>query len=402
MEDEHQDLHKPINGALRNLKITQSQKETEKSTNQQQDVTCYYGLRENSKKKTQESPEPMKKILFRCEECGKGFRYEKYFKNHRSMMHLSPNEKVCEESLMTLSRSLEFVKKKKRSRLARSGKTSFTTFLEPSSIFDATDEELEVADCLILLSESAPKVVGGLKILTEAVRVTPERPESSYDLGCLLNKKPRKGGELESGVLSYEQRLMEEGFSSYGASKEPASFLRDDNRLDQQKRRKDGEFESGLLSNEQRLLEEEITTPVTFKGPASSLRHKCALDRNGGEFGPEFLSNEQTLMEETWKEPVSFLEDKHEFDQRKMREAGDFESRFYRIELGVGAMECSSSDTDMLTQSDKKNVEHRCRLCNKIFSSYQALGGHQTFHRMSKCKNKKNGIEESVEPRMTL
>ncbi|KAG7550745.1 Zinc finger C2H2-type [Arabidopsis thaliana x Arabidopsis arenosa] len=405
MEEEHQDLHKPIYGALRNLKITQSRKETEESTNQQRDFTCYYGLRENPKKKTQESPEPMKKILFRCEECGKGFRYEKCFSNHRAMMHLSTNQKVYEESVMSLCRSLSFVRKKKRSRHVRYKKTSFscsfTTFHEPRSVFAANDEELEVADCLILLSESTPKFVDGLKLLAEAVHVTHETPKSSYDLGCLRNKKPRKGGEFEYGVFSNEHRFMEEGFSSYGTSKEPASFLRD-NRLDQQKRRKAGEFGSGFLSNEQRMLKEEITTPVTFKGPASFLGYKCVLDqqklRNGGEFGSEFLSNEQKLMEGTWKEPASFLGTKIELEQRKLRKAGDFETGYYRTELGVGAMECSDSDTEMITESDKKNVEHQCRLCNKILSSYQALGGHQTIHRMSKCKNKKNFTEELVEP----
>ncbi|EFH42760.1 hypothetical protein ARALYDRAFT_919533 [Arabidopsis lyrata subsp. lyrata] len=304
----------------------------------------------------------MKKILFRCEECGKGFRYEKCFSNHRATMHLSTNQKVYEESMMTLCRIFSFVRKKKRSRLVRYKKTSFScsysTFLEPRSVFDANDEELEVADCLILLSESTPKFVDGLKLLAE---------------------KPRKGGEFEYGVFSDEQRFMEERFSSYGTSKEPASFLRDDNRLDQQKRRKAGEFESGFLSNEQRMLKEEITTPVTFKGPASFLGYKCVLDqqklRNGGEFGS--LSNEQKLMEGTWKEPASFLGTKIELEQ---------------TELGVGAMECSDSDTEMITESDKKNVEHQCRFCNKIYSSYQASGG----HRMSKCKNKKNFREESV------
>ncbi|KAG7538923.1 hypothetical protein ISN44_As13g026350 [Arabidopsis suecica] len=155
-----------------------------------------------------------------------------------------------------------------------------------------------------------------------------ETPKSSYDLGCLRNKKPRKGGEFEYGVFSDEQRFMEERFSSYGTSKEPASFLRDDNRLDQQKRRKAGEFESGFLSNEQRMLKEEITTPVTFKGPASFLGYKCVLDqqklRNGGEFGS--LSNEQKLMEGTWKEPASFLGTKIELEQRKLRKAGDLEN----------------------------------------------------------------------------
>ncbi|XP_010495205.1 PREDICTED: uncharacterized protein LOC104772269 [Camelina sativa] len=349
MEEEHQDLEKPINGALRHLKITHSREETEETTNQQREFSCYYSLRENPKKKT----------LFRCDECGKGFRYEKCYSNHRAVMHSSKYQKVYEETMMSMCRSFSLVRKKKRSRLVRYKKTSFscsfTTFTESRSPFDANEEELEVADCLILLSKSSPKFVDGRKLVAEAVDVT---PKGSSGFGCLRNKKPRKGGDFESGYFSNEKRLMEKGFSSYGTTKEPGSFLRDDNRLNQQKRRKDGEFESVFLSNEQRLLEEEVTSPVIFKGPAS------------------------------------FLGDKHEVDQLKLCKAGDFESRFYRTELGVRAMECTDSDTEMITESDRKNVEHECRMCNKIFSSYQALGGHQTYHRMNKSKNK---MEELVE-----
>ncbi|XP_010456544.1 PREDICTED: uncharacterized protein LOC104738002 [Camelina sativa] len=359
MEEEHQGLDKPINGALRHLKITHSREETEESTNQQRDLSCYYNLRENPKKKTQESPEPMKKNLFRCDECGKGFRYEKCYSNHRAVMHSSTNQKVYEETMMSMCRSFSLVRKKKRSRLIRFKKTSFscsfTTFTESRSVFAANDEELEVADCLILLSKSSPKFVDGLKLVAEAVDVT---PKGSSDFGCLRNKKPLKGGDFESGFFSNEQRLKEEVFSSHGTPKEPGGFLRDDNRLNQQKRRKVGEFKSVFLSNEQRLLEEEVTSPVIFKGPAS------------------------------------FLGGKHEVDQLKRCKAGDFESRFNRTELGVRVMECTDSDTEMITESDRKNAEHQCRLCNKIFSTYQALGGHQTYHRMNKSKNK---MEESVE-----
>lgn len=397
MEEEHQDLDKPIYGA-------QSREEAEELTNQNRDYTCYYSLRENPKKKTQESPEPMKKVLFRCDECGKGFRYEKCYSNHQAVCEepegLSTNQKVYEESIKSLCDSFSFVRKKKRSRLIRYKKTSFScSFLQPRSVFAANDEELEVADCLILLSKSTPKFVDEVKLVAEAVDANPETPKGSYESsGCLRNKKLRKGGEFESGVLSNEQRLLEEGFSSYETPKELASFLGDSDKLDQQIQRKAGEFESGFLSNE---LEEEITTPATFKGSVSFLGHKCLLDqqklRKGSEFGSGFLSNEQKLMEETCKEPASFfVGDKHELDQQKLCKAGDFGSGFYRSELGVGAMECTDSDTEMITQSDKKNVEHQCRSCNKIFSSYQALGGHQTCHRMSKCKNKKNGIVESV------
>ncbi|KAF8118024.1 hypothetical protein N665_0006s0028 [Sinapis alba] len=327
MEEQHQHLHRPIYGGV--LKNTHSRKEDE-PTHQNRDLSCYYGLRQNPKKTTHksfqlESSEPRKKILFRCGVCGKGFRYEKCLSNHQAGMHLSTIQRVCEDSINSLCSSFSLVRKKKRSRVIRYKKTSFTTFLEPSSVFadDNDDEEIEVAECLILLSKSNPKVVvDGRKLVGEAMEAVPEMIK-----GFLRDKKLRKAGEFEYGVLSNEQKLLEE---------------RDSNTFDHQKQRRACEFDDGISSYE------------------------------------------------TWKETVPFLGHKGELEDWKLLESCE-------SELGVGAMECSVPDGELVT--GKGNVVHQCRLCNKIFSSYQALGGHQTSHRMSKSnKSKKSCREESVEP----
>lgn len=66
-------------------------------------------------------------------------------------MHSTTNKRVCEELVKSLCSSVR--KKKKRSRVIRYKKTplscSFNTIL---------DEELEVAECLILLSKSVPSL----------------------------------------------------------------------------------------------------------------------------------------------------------------------------------------------------------------------------------------------------
>lgn len=339
MEEERQHLDKPKFGFLRHLKNTQprEEEEEEQSMYQQRSLSCCYGLRENPKKKTQKSfgLESMKKTLLRCGECGKGFRYEKCLSNHQRGMHLSTNQRVYEESIKSLCSSFSLVTKKKRSQVTRYKKTPLScSFLESRSVFAENDEELEVAECLILLSKSSPKcVVDGMKLVGEAMDANLETPK-----GCLSSKKPRKACEFESGFFSNEERLMEEGFSSYETSRELASFLGACNKFDQGKWRRAGEFESELLSNEENLLKRGIFTD------------ECGLD------------------------------------QRKLGESGDF---------GVGSVEeCSDSETEMVRESDTKNDEHQCRLCKKIFSSYQALGGHQTFHRMSKSKSNKNCREE--------
>ncbi|KAL0709548.1 hypothetical protein Bca4012_016526 [Brassica carinata] len=317
MEEEHRHLRKSI-------KNTHS-REAEEPMHQKRDLSCYYGLRQNPKKTTHKSfelgsSEPRKKILFRCGECGKGFRYEKCLSNHQAGMHLSTIQRVCEESIKSLCSGFSLVRKKKRSRVFRYKKTSFTTFLEPSSVFgdENDDEELEVAECLILLSKSSPEfVVDGRKLVGEAMEAVPETIK-----GFLRDKKLKKAAEFECGDSS--------------------------NTFDHQKQRRVCEFDSGVSSYE------------------------------------------------TWKETVRFLGHKGELEDWKLLKSCESESGFYRAELGEGAMECSVSDAEIV--NGKGNVEHQCRLCNKIFSSYQALGGHQTSHRMSKSKtSKKNCREESVE-----
>ncbi|CAA7031309.1 unnamed protein product [Microthlaspi erraticum] len=336
MEEEHRHLAKPKYGFLRHLNHTQPrEEEEEQSIHQQRSLSCCYGLRENPKKKTQKSPESMKKTLLRCGECGKGFRYEKCLSNHQAGMHLSTTkQRVYEESIKSLCSSFSLVTKKKRSPVTRYKKTpsscSFTRFLEsPPSVYAENDEELEVAECLILLSKSSPKLVAdGMKLVGEAMdAATPERSRDG-----LSNKKPRKACEFESGFFSNE----EEGFSSYETSTELASFLGEIKKLRQQKWRRVGEFESEFASKEQKLLKEGVFT------------------------------------------------DGCELEQRYLRESGAME-------------ECYDSETEMVRESDAKSDEHQCRLCKKIFSSYQALGGHQTLHRMSKCKRKKDCSEEPGE-----
>ncbi|KAJ4908342.1 C2H2-type zinc finger family protein [Raphanus sativus] len=325
MEEQHQHLAKPIigGGGLQPLNNTHSPEE-EEPMHRKRDLSCYYGLRQNPKKTTHKSfelgssSEPRKKILFRCGECGKGFRYEKCLSNHQAGVHLSTIQRVCEESIKSLCSGFSRVRKKKRSRVVRyRRKTSFTTFLEPSSVFDDGDgdEELEVAECLILLSKSSPKIVvdGGGKLVGEAMEAVPERLN-----GFLSYKKVRN-----------EQKVLEEG---------------DSNKIDQQKQRRACGFDSGIRR---------------------------------------------------------FLGHKDEFHQWKLpTRSCDFESGFYRAELGAGAgaMECSVSDDEIVTESGGKGDDvHQCKLCNKIFSSYQALGGHMTSHRMIKSKSKKSCREESID-----
>ncbi|XP_010489634.1 PREDICTED: uncharacterized protein LOC104767287 [Camelina sativa] len=317
MEDHHQEFEKPIfefvPNKLRNSRVSRNRKMKNgfrESMSQCEELSCYYGLRENPKK-TQKSllvhPRTNKKSLIRCTECGKGFLYEKCLMNHRQVTH-------SEESVRTsLLCSFSVVQKRKRSkRVSRykkkstpfsvsSSSSSFTMF--PVSV-DDDGELLEVAESLILLSMSGGKFLNGLELFGKA-----------------LDSNQRVSGY---GFSRNEQKLVAEavdgdGEESDGSSKELSDFLAD------KKAREDDE------SGQQKQVGAEM------------------------------------LREET--------------EQKLVRQETFFE------------------DSDSGNKGFQMNIdEHRCGLCDKVFSTYQALGGHQTFHRIrNKSKSQtKRCRDESV------
>ncbi|CAA0380930.1 unnamed protein product [Arabidopsis thaliana] len=164
--------------------------------------------------------------------------------------------------------------------------------------------------------------------------------------GKALGSTQRK---FEDGLLRNEQRLVGEALDSNP----------------EVNRRKDGDFEYGLLSNEQKKLVGISRASVgTSKELSGYLANKKG--REDDELGQQKQAGARILREET-----------------------DNEQKLVRQET---AFEDSVSGFEM-------NIEHRCGLCHKVFSTYQTLGGHQTFHRMrNKSKSQtKRCREESIE-----
>ncbi|KAG7580313.1 Zinc finger C2H2-type [Arabidopsis suecica] len=127
--------------------------------------------------------------------------------------------------------------------------------------------------------------------------------------------------------------------------------------------RKDGDFEDGFLSNEQKkLVGISRASAGTSKELSGYLADKKA--REDDEPGQQKLVGAGILREETDNE------------QKK-------------LVCQETAFEDSISGFEM-------NIEHRCGLCDKVFSTYQALGGHQTFHRMrNKSKSQPRDAEKN-------
>ncbi|ESQ49906.1 hypothetical protein EUTSA_v10022306mg, partial [Eutrema salsugineum] len=307
--DDHQEFEKPI-FELRHKKfrstrfLIYSEKKNRlgESMNQYEEISCYYGLRENPKK-TQKSPlddrlgtrASNKKRLIRCEECGKGFRYEKCLTKHRKGMHSLNQKKSDYEESMIRSADLlccfSDVQRRKRSkRVSRYKKIPRFSVSSSSSVSEYDGELLEVAESLILLSKSVEALVSN-----------------------------------------------------------PGLNLR--------------EFEDGFLGNEQKLV---------GKSPAAD-----------GSLSTESDGNPKELL--------GFLGD-NKADESCQVGAGRFraEAGLERVSLVYRpGLILQNAKTDIQqkldgqeTNSGDEGTEHRCRLCDRVFLTYQALGGHQTFHRM--------------------
>ena len=141
------------------------------------------------------------------------------------------------------------------------------------------------------------------------------------------------------------------------------------------------------------------------------------LELNERECEDGFLGNEQKLVGSlsnelklvgirtdsngTSKELLGFLGDKKVMKEDEVgAESFGEEVRLERVSLDdkkaetdteqkLGGQEAVFEVSNSASKGFQMNNEHRCRLCGRVFSTYQALGGHQTFHRM------KNNSEKS-------
>ncbi|KAF8091441.1 hypothetical protein N665_0445s0026 [Sinapis alba] len=141
---------------------------------------------------------------------------------------------------------------------------------------------------------------------------------------------------------------------------------------------------SSAFANDGELLEvAESLIMLSKSGEALfSNQRECEDDEQKlvGKFRDGSLSNEIKLVristeyDGTSKELLGFLGDKKAIMKEVEQVGAESFGEEVRLEDMPGLM---------------NNNEHRCRLCERVFSTYQALGGHQTFHRM------KNNSEKS-------
>ena len=146
-----------------------------------EEIFCYYGLRESSKKRTtQKSLRVKKKRLVRCGECGKGFRYEKCLRNHSETMHSLEEKKKKKKSesmgrdLLCFFRSGGVQRRKRSKRVSRYKKS-----LPPLSVSSSSSSSPSSSPSLYSRSDLGFKLRDLLAVFAADAALRPEYSGSS-------------------------------------------------------------------------------------------------------------------------------------------------------------------------------------------------------------------------------
>lgn len=145
-----------------------------------------------------------------------------------------------------------------------------------------------------------------------------------------------------------------------------------------------GENDSGFVSDEGKIVKLEVSIDRLYKGVAYKMPNLDGDTENKNEchegmrmsINPLEVEPHENFTEEISLDPAGLGSFKSSLTlSKKARIDACFDL--------LRGSPCSPSASVIFDDYKRKN-EYKCRTCNKIFHSHQALGGHQTIHRTSK------------------
>ncbi|KAF2313636.1 hypothetical protein GH714_012531 [Hevea brasiliensis] len=317
----------------------------------------------------------------RCKECGKGFRTLRSLTGHMRLH--SDKYKVSRESMtgsrpslvvMTLSDTgtagLVRRKRSNRIRYKVTPNSSFSSLNESASGFEVEEEVEEVAMCLMMLSRGVCKW-GEFKSIGESL------DNSSVSFG-FEKKKPR------------EQKLDPCASDSKNKTSECS------------------DCDSDMVCNKEKKIALEVPIEnfyqgVDSKGPKPEDESGLLLCDTETEKGIHDAVDSATESESSqeFTEEVGLGLSGLGYVKCTRSKKATFEACDAKMgKDSCTEVICSTSDFD--TADDSKKSQFQCRICNKIFPTYQALGGHQTFHRTTKSSValKIEQLQEDIETKL--
>ncbi|XP_010258119.1 PREDICTED: uncharacterized protein LOC104597985 [Nelumbo nucifera] len=387
-----------------------------------------YGLRENPKKtwRFSDSSDGALRQGKVCKECGKGFQSWKALFGHmrchsereRVSNSLEDDSWTCENQKVVMDSQSDneaaAPRRRRRSRRMRYRATatssSFSFANASSSVSEIEQEQEEVAMCLMMLSRDVGHW-GGLNSVGESSdnnSVVLEARSSGID-----KRITRRGGKVFTSNV-YETVKMQKP-----RNRRLDSVVSDPENVHVDKGRSEcGVSDSGVLRKGIKKGESEVSvdgflTDDEFKKPKlddetgfelsdmelmrkdNKKRFNCkksTVDYSEVELGKDFVK-------ETGKDRSDSEFKKFSFSKRTRTDAydpelgGDFSKKIRYDDL----------DSEIYGETQKKS-RYECTTCNKIFHSYQALGGHRASHKKvkgcfaSKVESSENSIETDVSP----
>ncbi|KAF2299342.1 hypothetical protein P3X46_016379 [Hevea brasiliensis] len=327
----------------------------------------------------------------RCKECGKGFRTLKSLTGHMRL-HAEKN-RVSKESrtssspnlvVMTLSdtETVSLVRRKRSNRMRYkvTPNSSFSSLNESVPGFEVEEELEEVAMCLMMLSRGVCKW-GEFKSIGESLD-----DDFVYFEAKSLYQNKQMEGRSENGDDVFEDNEPVK-------KKKPREQKLDPYASDTMNKSSEcSECDCDMVCNGEKEIPLEVPIEKFYRGVDSKGRKLedesglllCDTEIEKGihdEMDSSAAESEssQEFTEEVGLDLAGPENVKCTPSNKPIPEACD-------TEMGKDScteMICSTSDFG--TADDTKNKsQFQCRICNKIFPTYQALGGHQTFHRTTK------------------
>lgn len=362
-----------------------------------------YGLRENPKKTKRLADSSEENLLYDkfCKECGKKFPSWKALFGH--MKCHSEKEKVSnsledqdslasanQKQVMDSQSDNETAAPNRRRRserktryMATATSSSFSFANASSSVSEIEQEQEEVAMCLMMLSRDAGHR-GGSNSAAESSdnnSVSLEARESSQTIRIHKTEgkiSPCNGSELVKGKKITDKKL------------EPGNWHAED-----LKGRQSEFCASSKSRSRSRGNKTEVSTDGFLKN--NIMKTTQIKDQLGNEDSEIELGN--NFSKEAALSQAQLGSVKCNSSKRKFRDSYDLELKSESLKN----LTTNSLDSEMRKNSPKRS-KFECTTCNKIFHSYQALGGHRASHRKikgcfaSKIESSENSIETEVSP----
>ncbi|KAJ7956445.1 Zinc finger protein [Quillaja saponaria] len=327
-----------------------------------------YGLRENPKKTWRVSDSSEDTLLLDkfCKECGKGFHSWKALFGHmkcHSDKERASNSLEDQDSWTNGSQKLVVDSQtdnetaapnrrrgsKRRTRYMTTATSSFSIAKPSSSVCEVEPEQEQVAMCLMMLSRDASPW-GGMNSAAESSDNT-----SMY---------------LEAPSLTRTNLIMKiEGNTS--SSNFHSEFPRNVYRMNKTK-----VFTDGILKNDK----------VKKSQSQSQLDDQSASEDSEDELG-------KNVTNETGFDQLKSATNKHTSIKRKFCES------YTKLNSNSLKKSVNKPIEAEFCRSSIKRSKFECTTCNKIFHSYQALGGHRASHKKmkgcfaSRIERSENSIE---------